>query len=164
MFIELDSLFNQGINSVKLDYKFDFSAEEINGVFPFTAPVELTGEIVNTSGIVTVSADIAFSLETVCDRCAESIKLDFNIPMEHELVSSLNNEETDEYILVEDMKLDIEQLTLEDIFLALPVKFLCDDDCKGICVKCGANLNEGSCGCKKDIDPRLEALLGLLDE
>ena len=145
MFIELDSLFNQGINCVKLDYKFDFSTEEINGVFPFTTPVELIGEIVNTSGIVTVSAKIIFSLDTVCDRCAENIKLDFNVPMEHELVSSLNTDETDEYILVEDMKLDIEQLTLEDIFLALPVKFLCDEDCKGICVKCGANLNEGSC-------------------
>ena len=164
MFIELDSLFNQGINSIKLDYEFDFSAEEIDGVFPFTTPVRLSGEIINTSGIVTVSARILFSLETVCDRCAEEIKLDFNIPMEHELVSSLNNEETDEYILVEDMKLDIEQLTLEDIFLALPARILCDDDCKGICCKCGANLNEGPCGCKKDIDPRLEALLGLLDE
>ena len=163
MFIELDSLFNQGINSIKLDYKFDFSAEKIDGVFPFTTPVSLCGEIINTSGIVTVSAKISFSLETVCDRCAEDIKLDFNIPMEHELVSTLNNEETDEYILVEDMKLDIEQLTLEDIFLALPVKFLCKDDCKGICCKCGANLNEGLCECKKDIDPRLEALLGLLD-
>ena len=163
MFIELDSLFNQGINSIRLDYKFDFSAEEIDGVFPFTTPVSLCGEIINTSGIVTVSAKISFSLETVCDRCAEDIKLDFNIPMEHELVSTLNNEETDEYILVEDMKLDIEQLTLEDIFLALPVKFLCKDDCKGICYKCGANLNEGLCECKKDIDPRLEALLGLLD-
>ncbi len=163
MFIELDSLFNQGINSIRLDYKFDFSAEENDGVFPFTTPVSLCGEIINTSGIVTVSAKISFSLETVCDRCAEDIKLDFNIPMEHELVSTLNNEETDEYILVEDMKLDIEQLTLEDIFLALPVKFLCKDDCKGICCKCGANLNEGLCECKKDIDPRLEALLGLLD-
>ncbi len=164
MFIELESLFNQGINSICLDYKFDFSKEKINDVFPFTTPVELKGEIINTSGIVTVSADIRFSLETVCDRCAEDTKLDFNIPMEHELVSNLNNEETDEYILVEDMKLDIEQLTLEDIFLALPGKFLCKDDCKGVCFKCGANLNEGPCNCKKDIDPRLEALLGLLDE
>ncbi len=164
MFIELESLFNQGINSISLDYNFDFSKEEINGVFPFTAPVVLKGEIVNTSGIVTVSADIKFSLEIFCDRCAEKTKLDFDIPMDHELVSSLNNEETDEYILVEDMKLDIEQLTLEDIFLALPGKFLCKDDCKGVCFKCGANLNEGPCGCKKDIDPRLEALLGLLDE
>ena len=164
MFIELDGLFNQGVNRVELDYEFDFSDEEIDGVFPFTTPVSLKGEIINTSGIVTVSARIVFTLETVCDRCAEDIELDFDIPMEHELVSTLNNEETDEYILVEDMKLDIEQLTLEDIFLALPVKILCDDDCKGICSKCGANLNEGPCGCKKDIDPRLEALLGLLDE
>ena len=62
------------------------------------------------------------------------------------------------------MKLDIERLTLEDIYFALPSKVLCDDDCKGLCSKCGANLNEGPCECKKDIDPRFEALLSLLDE
>ena len=164
MFIELESLFNQGINRLALDYEFDFSKEEINGVFPFTTPVKLIGEITNMSGIVTVDAKIEFSLETVCDRCAEDTRLDFLLTMNHGLVSSLNNEETDDYILVEDMKLDIEQLTLEDIFLALPGKFLCKEDCEGVCFKCGANLNEGPCGCKKDIDPRLEALLGLLDE
>ena len=55
-------------------------------------------------------------------------------------------------------------LTLSSCYFALPSKFLCDDDCKGLCPKCGANLNEGPCECKKDIDPRFEALLSLLDE
>ena len=52
MFIELDSLFNQGINSIKLDYKFDFSNEEINGVFPFTTPVKLNGKIKKSAGSI----------------------------------------------------------------------------------------------------------------
>ncbi len=164
MFIELESLFNLGIDRIELDYSFDFSEESLNGVFPFTTPVSLKGFIKNTSGIVQLEAEIKFSLDIVCDRCAENARLDFEIPMVHGLVSSLNNDETDDYILVEDMKLDIRQLTLENIYLALPVKLLCKEDCKGVCFKCGANLNEGPCSCKKDIDPRLEALLGLLDE
>ena len=164
MFIQLEALLGGGIESLPLDYEFDFSKEELGGVFPFTTPVTLKGEIRNTAGIVTIEAKADFSMEVTCDRCAEDIKPQFSVNVEHGLVASLNHEDNDDYILVEDMKLDIEQLTLEDIFLALPVKILCNDDCEGICCKCGANLNEGPCGCKKDIDPRLEALLGLLDE
>ncbi len=158
MFIELDNLFNAGIKSIPLDYEFDFSSHEFNGVFPFTTPVKLKGEITNSAGIVTVKAKISFTLEMSCDRCAANVKLPFEVDMDHGLVSSLNNEENDDYILVEDMKLNIDELTSEDIYLALPSKILCKDDCKGVCAKCGADLNEGSCDCKKDIDPRWEGL------
>ena len=78
--------------------------------------------------------------------------------MEHGLVSSLNDEENDDYILVEDMRLDIEELTSEDSYLALPGKILCKDDCKGVCMTCGADLNDGPCGCEKEIDPRWAGL------
>lgn len=164
MFIELESLFNGAIDTVAVNCEFDFSEEEYNGVFPFTTPVRLLGEIRNVAGVVTVSAKISFVLDVICDRCAEKAKLEFEIPMEHGLVSSLNNEENDDYILIEDMKLDVTELTLEDIYLALPGKLLCKEECKGVCAQCGANLNEGPCGCKKEIDPRFEALLDLLGE
>ncbi len=164
MFIELENLFNGGITQIPLDFQFDFSKEEIDGVFPFTTPVYLKGEIKNVAEIVSLSAEATFSLDVYCSRCAEGVTYDMEVPIEHILVSELQNEETDEFIVTENMKLDIEQLTLEDIYFALPSKFLCDDDCKGLCPKCGANLNEGPCECKKDIDPRFEAILSLLDE
>ncbi|MBQ4267235.1 MAG: DUF177 domain-containing protein [Clostridia bacterium] len=158
MFIQLEALLGGGIESLPLDYEFDFSQEELGGVFPFTTPVILKGEIRNTAGIVTIKAKADFSMEVTCDRCAEDIRPDFTVEIEHGLVASLNQEDNDDYILIEDMKLDIRQLTLEDIYLALPGKFLCKEDCKGLCSECGANLNEGSCNCKKPIDPRWEAL------
>lgn len=158
MFIQLEALLGGGIESLPLDYEFDFSKEELGGVFPFTTPVTLKGEIRNTAGIVTIEAKADFSMEVTCDRCAEDIKPQFSVNVEHGLVASLNHEDNDDYILVEDMKIDIEQLTLEDIYLALPGKFLCKEDCEGLCSECGANLNEGSCNCKKPIDPRWEAL------
>ena len=158
MFIALENLFNGGIGSIPLDCEFDFSDEEFGGVFPFTTPVILKGEIRNTAGIVTIKAKADFSIEVACDRCAEDIRPEFTVDIEHGLVASLNHEDNDDYILIEDMKLDVRQLTLEDIYLALPGKFLCKEDCKGLCSECGANLNEGSCNCKKPIDPRWEAL------
>ncbi len=163
MFIALESLFGGGVERLPLNCEFDFSREELNGVFPFTTPVSLKGEIKNIAGVVTVEAQIKAQLQIFCDRCAEEAKLDFDIEMAHGLVCSLNEDDNDDYILVEDMKLDLERLTLEDIYLALPTKFLCNEDCKGVCAKCGANLNEGSCDCKKEIDPRLESLLELLE-
>lgn len=158
MFIQLEAIFNGGTLSLPLDYEFDFSKEELGGVFPFTTPVILKGEIRNTAGIVTIEAKAEFSMEVTCDRCAEDIKPEFTVDVEHGLVASLNHEDNDDYILLEDMKLDVEQLTLEDIYLALPGKFLCKEDCKGLCSECGANLNESSCDCKKPIDPRWAAL------
>ena len=148
MFIELENLFNGGITEVPLDFEFDFSKEEIDGVFPFTTPVKLQGKIENIAEIVTVKAMAVFSMDVDCSRCAEELEIDMEVPVEHILVTGLQNEETDEYIIVEDMKLDIEQLTLEDIYLALPGKFLCKEDCLGLCGECGGNLNHGECKCK----------------
>ena len=164
MYIALESLFAGGVSKLPVDCEFDFSKEELDGVFPFTTPVRLQGKIENVAEIVSVKATATFSMDVDCCRCAEELELDMEVPIDHILVTELQNEETDEYIIVEDMKLDIERLTLEDIYFALPSKVLCDDDCKGLCSKCGANLNEGPCECKKDIDPRFEALLSLLDE
>ena len=112
---------------------------------------------------LTIEAKAQFSMEVTCDRCAEDIRPEFTVDIEHGLVASLNHEDNDDYILIEDMKLDVRQLTLEDIYLALPGKFLCKEDCEGLCPECGANLNESSCDCKKPIDPRLEALKKFLE-
>ena len=61
-------------------------------------------------------------------------------------------------------ELGVEDFVREDIFLALPTKFLCREDCKGLCPQCGKNLNDGSCSCKKPVDPRLAVLQQLLDK
>jgi len=51
-----------------------------------------------------------------------------------------------------------------EVILDLPSKHLCKDDCKGICFKCGKNLNEGECDCEtREVDPRLAKLMELLD-
>ena len=86
------------------------------------------------------------------------------VPLEHVLLTHLDEEDTGEFIVVEGMRLDLTALVREDLLLALPAKFLCREDCKGLCPMCGKNLNDGSCSCKKPIDPRLEALRQLLDQ
>ena len=60
---------------------------------------------------------------------------------------------------------DAGELVREDIILSLPYRFLCREDCKGLCPVCGKNLNTGSCGCRSGkVDPRLEILKKLIDD
>jgi uncharacterized protein len=57
-------------------------------------------------------------------------------------------------------RLDVDQLTVEQIELALPMKFICSESCKGLCYNCGADLNQGVCLCDRDqTDHRLAVLL-----
>ena len=52
-----------------------------------------------------------------------------------------------------------------DVLLSLPIKWVCREECRGLCPKCGANLNQGDCGCTfREEDPRLAALRKLLEE
>jgi uncharacterized protein len=59
-------------------------------------------------------------------------------------------------------KIDLTDLVREQILLDLPTQILCQEDCKGLCQKCGANLNEVNCNCEEnEIDPRWSALKNL---
>ena len=163
MFIDLEGLFSGGVDFVGIDYSFDMSDVEINGARPFSSPVHVIGEINNHAGLVEIDADACFSYTAMCDRCCEPSTINYEVPVIHELVQSLENEDDDDYIVVPDMQLDLDALISEDIFLYLPPVHLCKDDCKGICPECGANLNETQCECRKPVDPRLEALLSMMD-
>jgi len=163
MFINLENVFNNGVDRISIDYGFDFSQVEYDGVFPFKAPVRISGEVTNETDIVYIHAKARFVFSGVCDRCAEQFEREMAVPIEHILVSELNDEDNDEFILAENMQLDIQQLTMEDVLLSLPMIVLCKEDCKGMCSRCGKNLNEGACDCKKEVDPRWEGLLQLLD-
>ncbi|HPY99894.1 MAG TPA: DUF177 domain-containing protein [Clostridiales bacterium] len=163
--LQLEPLFlNEGLT---LDVDQEVPCTEVDefGNLLFPQPFKVTGQFENEASVVTLHATIGATLYTVCDRCATEVVLPLSVPMEHTFVTELNGEDRDErFVLVPDMLLDLDRLATEDLFLNLPTKVLCKDDCKGICPQCGKNLNEGPCRCQKSIDPRLEGLLTLLDD
>ena len=120
------------------------------------------GRVFNAAGILTLEGTLEADMTCVCDRCGkefDSVKLmDLNA-----YISDGESDDPEAFVLDGD-KLDLTE-TLSTLFiLDMETKFLCSEDCKGLCSRCGANLNEGPCSCKKEIDPRFEVLLGLLDE
>lgn len=163
MIFELEPLFNNIGYSVPISYEIDLSDTEFNATKPFTAPVKVCGNFINSAGVVSVSAVAEFTLSLFCDRCASPIEKHLKIPVEHILVTELNDENNVDLILVDSFRFELDELVCDDIFLYLPSKFLCNKDCKGVCLQCGKNLNDGPCSCKKPVDSRLEALLQLLD-
>ena len=61
-------------------------------------------------------------------------------------------------------EIDLGQLVLEQFYLALPMKPLCRESCRGLCPECGTNLNTATCSCVREwTDPRLDGLRALRD-
>lgn len=132
--------------------------------------VEVTGNASRKGEEVRVRGKIVTEVELLCDRCLaprrSPLEVEFDtrfIPQEAAAGESDNVE-----LLTEDLGLaayegdavDLDELVREQILLALPSRNLCSEDCKGLCQKCGADLNAGECSCeRKEIDPRWSALV-----
>ncbi|WP_411676644.1 YceD family protein [Caproicibacter sp.] len=164
MLLDLKKIFSQESESCSFDYSMDLSSTGLNGVFPFVSPVAVKGIVESRDGSARLKANVSFDFSIPCDRCTERIDRHYDFAFSHVLVRSLeNNEDDDRFIEVRDEKLDLDKLMREDILLELPTKFLCSDDCRGLCPICGKNLNEGPCDCGgHPTDPRLEVLEKLL--
>jgi len=151
----------------KTDAKNHFSG--LNDV-RFSTPVRVEGTITNTAGYIRMSLSLSVSYIATCARCLEDVSGSFSFDVERTVVTpkmteGLTEDRIDELVVVEDGFLDVDELLLEVLELSLPFRFLCREDCKGLCSKCGKNLNEGDCGCDtKEFDPRLEPLRRLLEK
>ena len=108
--------------------------------------------------------NVEYTFAADCDRCGVFAQHNHTVIVDKLLATAIERQESDTIITVPDMKLDVDEFVYSEVILDLPSKHLCNDDCKGICFKCGKNLNEGECGCStKEVDPRLAKLMELLD-
>ena len=164
MLMQCRPLFMGEVSHLPIDTELDFSQVEYQGGCPIHDPVHVTGSVTVRAGVVQLSARAEFVFYGACDRCLTPFTRTYDIPIEHTLVTTLENEENDDYILLDNYQLNLDDLVLADVLLELPYKSLCREDCRGLCPLCGKNLNEGLCGCnRKSVDPRL-AILGQLLE
>ena len=86
-----------------------------------------------------ITGEGTLSLNIPCDRCLEDVKTDISFSIERVL--------------------DVDRLVYIELLVNLPQKVLCQPECKGLCLKCGANLNEGECGCDRvSLDPRMSVI------
>lgn len=150
----------------RLDFQFelDLSDMEFSGRYPISRPVEVSGEVRNTAGILELTLSARTTLDAVCDRCGKEFTQEKDVPFACMLAEELQNEDNDEIVLLEDGMVDVGDLARTAFILDMDTKTLCSEDCKGLCPRCGADLNLGPCSCKKETDPRLAVLAKLLEK
>ena len=103
-------------------------------------------------------------LVLVCDRCQKVFRREKTVPLHFLLAHELAGEDEEEIILLDGEELDVGDLAFTTFLLEMDTKNLCSEDCEGLCPGCGVNLNEETCRCKPEGDPRWAALSQLLDK
>lgn len=149
----------------QLEFRFDMDLSDVDfdGRRPISRPVAVEGRVRNSADLLELSMTVQTTLDAVCDRCGKEFRQDREIAFTCLLAEELQNEENDEIVLLEDGKVDVEDLARTALILGMDTKTLCSEDCKGLCPRCGADLNLGPCSCKRETDPRLAALAKLLE-
>ncbi|KIR03386.1 Protein of unknown function DUF177 [Lachnospiraceae bacterium TWA4] len=142
-----------------------FEAEEVlwNGVnYPVLEKKPFVGKVRNEGNQrFHVELEGSLRLKFVCDRCLEEVPMDFSL----QIVEDIDKKEEAELeFYVEGDQLNAEELILQELLLHMPMKVLCNENCKGICNRCGANLNRGTCSCKEEPkDMRMAAILDIFN-
>lgn len=130
------------------------------------APV-VRGKIRNLDGtILECSGNVELTVTMPCSRCLTEVEVPLSLDFSQRFVPAETagepNGDEDAEIFSE-YRLELLEFIMNEIRLGIPMKVLCREDCKGLCPKCGRNLNEGFCGCDlHEKDPRWDALKSLL--
>lgn len=162
MIINISELLSTSLKTEKHQVPVTLDSFMLNGeTFPLTTDrtFDLTLSNVGTRKVL-LQGNWTCSLTIPCDRCLKPVSVFFDIVVDEELDLSeeRDEDEADDSYLTDD-GLDTDALVNHEILIRFPMKTLCREACKGICLKCGKDLNEGECGCDRSpVDPRMAAI------
>lgn len=139
-----------------------FGGEEIT----ITQSPVINGKIRNLDGTMLEfkgSAELVMMMS--CSRCMEDVEVPLLLEFSQRFqpAETMGEKQDEDAEVFADYRLDLLEFVINEIRLGVPMKVVCREDCKGLCPKCGRNLNEGPCNCDlHEEDPRWEALKSLL--
>ncbi len=145
-----------------IDINFDGDLPELrefDASLEFKPSFKFTGRIVNLGGLLKLSGDLHYEFSANCLRCLKQVDTVSDIKVEESFVEVSKSDDVEAYTF-EGNVVDIAKPLIDNIILALPMKTICSEDCKGLCKTCGTNLNIKNCNCdeRKIVDPRMEIL------
>ncbi len=140
-------------------------------VYRITAPIALNVAVRKDRTQYRLVGRVHTTLELMCSRCLEGFPLMVDEAFDVLFLPHTEPRGADERAVEEDdlstayfsdNVIDLGQLMQEQCYLAVPMKPLCSETCRGLCPECGINLNTGSCSCRQTwVDPRLAVLQDL---
>ena len=163
MLLDVKPILRDPAKRLTFQFEMDLSDLEFSGRHPVSRPVVVEGQAYSSADVLLLDLTARSTLDAVCDRCGKEFLQDKEIPYSCMLAEELQNEDNDEIVLLEEGKVDLADLARTAFILGMDTKTLCSEDCKGLCPRCGADLNLGPCSCKKEADPRLAVLAKLLE-
>jgi len=137
-----------------------------NGECKFAAPIRTALRALRIGDLVEIDGDIETSVRLPCSRCLQpfetSLKPHFALTYMHQVTDGIEDNEPQEVELsAEDTgivyfqgeKINLNGTIQEQVVMEFPLRALCKQDCKGLCPKCGADLNEDLCDCDHRSSP-----------
>ena len=154
----------------RIDFEYFLTPVPLDRI-TFEGDAHVVGYVTDNAGYMRLCATASLAYSAECDRCLEPVKSEYVLQFERTVADegTLTDEQLedniDEYGVIENARLDIDEQLTEALLLEFPRKILCSEDCEGLCPKCGKILKYGPCSCPtKEIDPRLAVLAQLLDK
>lgn len=139
---------------------FFFDNEKIE----FASNLIVNGNIEYDAGLIILRGKVKTNLKLTCSRCLDTFIYPIDIDIEERFTNDDSNLDED-VIFVKGDEIDITEIVENAIISSLPIKKLCKEDCKGLCQKCGCNLNHETCSCENDdVDIRFAGLKALFND
>ena len=143
-------------------FSFETEARELGiplGICDFDGAILVKGIVLQTGGAYRVQGTIECRKRFSCDRCLKpSIREQFH-EFSEEYCTDAERAEREAINYLDSEMMDITEMIRDTLLAAQPLSNICKPDCQGLCPVCGADLNEGSCGCEASTpDPRLAVL------
>ena len=159
--------YRQPLNQFSRTFQASEVAQEGDS-YRIVAPVELAFDLHKDKEAFRLEGTARTELELACSRCLEAFRMpvDAAFNLRYLPASAMSTEEERaieeddlETSYYRDDQIDLNELLREQFYLALPMKPLCREACRGLCPQCGTNRNAETCGCDLEWrDPRLAAL------
>ncbi|MGM0395822.1 MAG: YceD family protein [Bacillota bacterium] len=164
MKIDLSDFLDSG-NQVT-SYTFDISKDQLpeEDLSSIVDTIHVEVNFYKVHGEIIMDINGSYVYQAPCDRCltVSTSNIEFKGSgklVKEEAGNNVEDEESYEIIYYRDVSVDLTDYIWSQITSSLPMKFLCSEDCKGLCQKCGKNLNEGTCDCTIETgDLRFEKL------
>ena len=163
MLLDLKSIIEIPGEEIGFDCYLDVAELDFSQIVRFITPPRAVGTVKNSAGALTLSAKLGVEMACLCDRCGSEFEYFKKQDVSVALAESPEDDENPDIFLVEGDWVDVGEILRTCFVLEFEPKFLCSEDCAGLCETCGKNLNDDPCNCDKN-DPRLASLRQLLDE
>lgn len=138
----------------------DINFESVKAVV--TAP-HAAGQIRNSAGVLVMNYEITADFVCQCARCLTEFEKHISITGEAVISDERQDEDNPDIYLLDGEVIDVDEIIITAFVLNMEQRFLCSEDCKGLCSTCGKDLNVAPCDCKAPLDPRLAVLGQLLE-